>query len=122
MIKELKVIQEECCTPSSKPTIDKAQADKAQELFAALADATRLSILSLLANSLEHEVCVCDITSSFSLAQPTISHHLRILRDAGLIKGDKRGKWVYYSLIKGRAEEIKIMVDQLLGSPEFALL
>lgn len=122
MEKNLKVIQvEACCAPLARTTLNSEQAKQIADVFAALSDPNRLAIVNLLAES-EGEVCVCDITSSFKLGQPTISHHLRILKEAGLVTADKRGKWVYYSLVKGRAEDLKAMVDQLLGAPQLALL
>ncbi|MCC6673208.1 MAG: winged helix-turn-helix transcriptional regulator [Planctomycetes bacterium] len=66
-------------------------------LFKALGDETRLEILGLLAAH-ESELCVCDVEGHFELSQPTISHHLRILRDAGFVDGEKRGTWTYYRL------------------------
>jgi len=104
---------ENCCTPTAQPTIGQEQAEAAATLFAALADPTRLGILNLLAES-RSEVCVCDITGSFKLGQPTISHHLRILKEAGMVTGDKRGKWVYYSLVAGKAEELRSILAQVL--------
>jgi ArsR family transcriptional regulator len=105
-----------CCKPATRPALNHTQAEQTASLFAALADPTRLTILNLLAKS-EGEVCVCDITASFKLGQPTISHHLKILRDAGLITGDKRGKWVYYSLIRSQFENIKNLIDEVLVIP-----
>jgi ArsR family transcriptional regulator len=102
-----------CCTPLYQPQISREQAENAAVLFAALADPTRLSILNMLAAS-HTEVCVCDITGSFQLGQPTISHHLRILKEAGLVSGDKRGKWVYYSLVQSKAAEVKAMLQKVL--------
>lgn len=109
-----------CCTPLALPTVAATQIEQAATLFTALADTTRLTILHLLAQS-EGEICVCDITASFNLGQPTISHHLKILREAGLIAGVKRGKWVYYSLVEGRTSEVKVLLDQLLKAPALAL-
>jgi ArsR family transcriptional regulator len=105
---------EGCCEPAAWPTLNPAQAEETASLFAALADPTRLAILNLLAGSRE-AVCVCDITASFTLGQPTISHHLKILRDAGLLTGDKRGKWVYYSLVAHRVEAIKEQLDRVVA-------
>jgi ArsR family transcriptional regulator len=102
-----------CCTPLYQPQISREQAESAAILFAALADPTRLSILNMLAAS-HAEVCVCDITGSFQLGQPTISHHLRILKEAGLVSGDKRGKWVYYSLVSAKVAEVKAMLQKVL--------
>jgi ArsR family transcriptional regulator len=123
MKRELNIIQpnshdQACCEPSVHTTLNREQVEQAATAFAALADPTRLTILNLLAESRD-AVCVCDITESFTLGQPTISHHLKILRDAGLINGDKRGKWVYYSLVRGRTEEIKTLLDQVFKSPLF---
>lgn len=118
MKKELELTEKQTddayCEPTVRLTLNSKQTDYAKQLFAALADETRLTILNLLAES-DGEVCVCDITASFKLGQPTISHHLKILRDAGFIKGEKRGKWVYYSLVAGRAEEVEKVLDRVLG-------
>ncbi|HEX2909292.1 MAG TPA: metalloregulator ArsR/SmtB family transcription factor [Chloroflexia bacterium] len=116
MKKELKVIQEECCTPLPISPENQAQVKVAADLLAALADPTRLSILNMLLLN-QGDVCVCDITASFTLGQPTISHHLRILREAGLITGDKRGKWVYYAPVLARIEELKGLLNNLLAVP-----
>jgi ArsR family transcriptional regulator len=87
-----------CCTPSVKvsPRATKPYA----RLFKALGDETRLEMLGLIAASGMAELCACDIEGHFALSQPTISHHLKILRDAGLVTGERRGTWVYYSLDK----------------------
>ncbi len=115
--KSIPVIQlEDCCQPAAQLTISREQAQNAAELFTALADPTRLAILNMLAASAS-EVCVCDITSSFPLGQPTISHHLRLLKEAGLVKGDKRGKWVYYSLVERRLGEVRAVFDTILPQP-----
>lgn len=64
--------------------------------FKALSDPVRLRLLYLIADSAEGEACVCDLNAAFDLSQPTISHHLRVLHDAGLVSRDKRGTWAYY--------------------------
>ncbi len=110
---ELSQIKDNCCTPASGPPLEAEMVEEAAKLFAAFSDATRLSILSLLANS-EGEVCVCDITERFTLGQPTISHHLRILKEAGLVTADKRGKWVYYSLVSNRVELAKELLNKFM--------
>ena len=84
-----------CCTPV-KP-VDATPRTREAGLLAALADPTRLGIVELLAGQSE-PLCVCDILDNFDLTQPTISHHLRVLRDAGLVTWEKRGLWVYYGL------------------------
>ncbi|MBN9392306.1 MAG: winged helix-turn-helix transcriptional regulator [Chloroflexi bacterium] len=109
---------EACCVPTLvEPALGAKQARKAADIFNALADPTRLTILSLIARSERGEACVCDLTASFNMGQPSISHHLKILKDADLIQGDKRGKWVYYSLVTGRDEEIKGLLDTVLKIP-----
>ncbi|MEV7967056.1 metalloregulator ArsR/SmtB family transcription factor [Sphaerisporangium sp. NPDC088356] len=67
--------------------------------FKALADPVRLRLLSLVASHLDGEACVCDLVGAFDLTQPTISHHLRVLRDAGLVESTRRGTWVYYRVV-----------------------
>jgi len=74
-------------------------------LFRALADPARVAIVATLARA-EHEVCVCDFTSGLALNQSTVSHHLKILKDAGLVTSERRGTWGYYSLASGAREQI----------------
>lgn len=83
--------------------------DDAVELargVAALADPVRLRLVSLLAAAPAGEVCVCDVVGPLGRSQPTISHHLKMLGEAGLVRGDRRGKWVWYSLDAGRLAEL----------------
>ena len=86
---------ETCCASATVPTLAPPRALALAERLKALADATRLRMLNLLAQQAE-PVCVCDITRQFAQQQPTISHHLRILREAGLVDYVKRGIWAYY--------------------------
>ena len=90
-------VAEPCCTPRNKPRPRATQ--PYARLFKALGDETRLEMLGLLAGA-GTELCACDIESHFELSQPTISHHLKILREAGLVTADRRGTWVYYALDK----------------------
>jgi len=69
-------------------------------LFKALGDETRLEMLGLLAGAPEGELCVCDLEQHFDLSQPTISHHLKVMREAGLLSSERRGTWVYYALVR----------------------
>jgi ArsR family transcriptional regulator, arsenate/arsenite/antimonite-responsive transcriptional repressor len=86
------------CTPMRPKRIKRDTAlIGAASMFKALADETRLHILQVLSES-ERDLCACDIEQQFSLAQPTISHHMKILREAGLVGAEKRGAWVYYSI------------------------
>lgn len=83
-----------CCPPA---TIDRTDRAAEAALFKALADPHRLTMLATLARA-DDEVCVCDFTGALPLEQPTVSHHLKILRDAGLVTSVRRGTWVYYRL------------------------
>lgn len=105
MSKEILMIQQDCCLPRALLPADYSQIEGAALVFAALADPTRLAILKLLLDGQE-EVCVCDITENFHLSQSTISHHLKLLRDAQLVSTSKRGKWVYYSLQKENVKKV----------------
>ena len=91
-----------CCPPATVDTTDRAP-DAA--LFKALADPHRLAMLATLARA-EDEVCVCDFTAALPLEQPTVSHHLRLLREAGLATCERRGTWVYYRLAADARERI----------------
>jgi ArsR family transcriptional regulator len=106
-------VSNSCCNPISVHVDTEAIAAQVK-LLAALADNTRLAIVQLLASQ-DEPVCVCDITSQFDLGQPTISHHLRILREAGLVQGDKRGLWVYYSLNRDALAPVAAQVESLIG-------
>jgi ArsR family transcriptional regulator, arsenate/arsenite/antimonite-responsive transcriptional repressor len=85
-----------CCAPLLASTLSEDQAVELAGAFKALADPVRLRLLSLIASHAGGEACVCDLTDVFDLSGPTISHHLKVLREAGLISGARRGTWVYY--------------------------
>ena len=104
-----------CCPPACVDGVDRS--DEAG-LFKALADPHRLTILATLARA-ESEVCVCDFTSGLPLNQPTVSHHLRILREARLVTGERRGTWVYYRLAGDAQARIAGAVQSVV--PEKAL-
>jgi ArsR family transcriptional regulator, arsenate/arsenite/antimonite-responsive transcriptional repressor len=84
-----------CCTPPGTPTVTESDAETYAAWFKALADPTRIRILNLLAAS-EEPVCVCDITDHFPLGQPTISHHLKVLRDVRFVIAERRGTFMHY--------------------------
>jgi ArsR family transcriptional regulator len=86
-----------CCTPLAAPSMSLAEADVTARLFKALADPTRVRIVNMLATA-EGDVCVCDLVPELGLAQPTVSHHLRKLADAGLLRRRQQGTWAFYSL------------------------
>ena len=100
-MKELPVI---CCSPGSSPLDAEERAELAAR-FKALADPSRVAILSML--SAEQEVCVCVLTDALDVSQPTISHHLRILREAGLVEATRRGTWAFYRLVPEALDELR---------------
>jgi len=85
-----------CCSPLSSEPLSREQAEQVAPLLKALADPVRLRLMSLAASHAGGEACVCDLTGAFELSQPTISHHLKVLHEAGLLDREKRGVWVYY--------------------------
>ena len=87
-----------CCAPLTKQPLTSAQAEAIAPLLKALADPVRLRLLSLVASHEDGEACVCDLNDAFDLSQPTISHHLKVLHDLGLLERSKRGVWVYYRI------------------------
>ena len=93
-----------CCGRSTPPLPEPAR-DELAARFKALADPTRVAIVNRLAAA--PEVCVCDLTAAFELSQPTISHHLRILREAGLVEASRRGTWAYYRLVPEAIESLR---------------
>ena len=92
-------LTEACCTPSLREPISASQAADLARLLKALADPTRLRLVSMVAAHEGGEACVCDLTEPLGLTQPTISHHLKILVEARIFTRDKRGVWAYYSLV-----------------------
>ena len=97
--------KETCCPPAG--TVLGAEAAKQQAIiFKALADPNRLRLLSIVKAEASGESCVCDLTKPLDLGQPTVSHHLKILVDAGLLHREKRGTWAYYSLAPGALDKV----------------
>ena len=85
-----------CCSPLVCEPLNEDQSVELAPVFKALGDPVRLRLLSLIASHAGGEACVCDLTDAFDLTGPTISHHLKVLREAGIIDGERRGTWVYY--------------------------
>ena len=85
-----------CCSPLAREPLSADQSVELARVFKAMGDPVRLRLLSLIASHAGGEACVCDLTDVFDLSGPTISHHLKVLREAGLITGRRRGTWVYY--------------------------
>jgi ArsR family transcriptional regulator len=90
-----------CCAPIVQGVLTEGEAAEFAAVLKAVADPVRLRLLSLIAAHPGGETCVCDLTSAFDLTAPTISHHLKVLRQAGLIDGERRGTWVYYWVVPG---------------------
>ncbi len=93
-----------CCGPKMEP-LTAPERDALAARFKALADPTRVAIINSL--SAADEVCVCNLTETFELSQPTISHHLKILREAGLVESSRRGTWAYYRLVPEALAELR---------------
>jgi ArsR family transcriptional regulator, arsenate/arsenite/antimonite-responsive transcriptional repressor len=87
-----------CCSPLVREPLSADRADRVAPLLKALADPVRLRLVSIVAASEGGEACVCDLNDAFDLSQPTISHHLKVLHEAGLLDRTKRGVWVYYAV------------------------
>ena len=100
-----------CCSPLLAEPLTTDQAERLAPLLKALADPVRLRLLSLVAAHADGEACVCDLNDAFDLSQPTISHHLKVLHEVGLLDRSKRGTWVYYRI---RAD-VLADVGSLLG-------
>jgi ArsR family transcriptional regulator, arsenate/arsenite/antimonite-responsive transcriptional repressor len=99
-----------CCAPLATPAISEEEAEATATLFRALADPARVKIINLLAGT-DGPVCVCEFTPAVELSQPTVSHHLKKLTDAGLLEREQRGKWAYYSLSGEALERLASLVD-----------
>ena len=90
-----------CCAPLVREPLTAAGAEQLAGVLKALADPARLRLVSMIAAHAGGEACVCDLTEPLGLSQPTVSHHLKVLLDAGLVTRDKRGVWAYYRLVDG---------------------
>jgi ArsR family transcriptional regulator, arsenate/arsenite/antimonite-responsive transcriptional repressor len=106
----LPVFDPACCAPLAAEPLSAEQAGTLAAMFKALSDPVRLRLLSLIASH-GGEVCVCDLTPRFSVTGPTISHHLKALREAGLIDCERRGTWVYYWLRPGVLDQLASVLD-----------
>ena len=90
-----------CCAPRITSTLNVDEAERIAHVFKALGDPTRVRLLSLIAASAEGEACICDLTEPVGLSQGTVSHHMKLLTDAGLVTREQRGKWAYYAIAEG---------------------
>jgi ArsR family transcriptional regulator len=90
-----------CCAPAGKAGLPRPEAERLARVWKALGDPARVQLLSLIAAEERGEACVCDLTAPVGLSQGTVSHHMRILTEAGLVEREQRGKWAYYSIVRG---------------------
>ena len=106
-----------CSTPLVGEPISESAAAGLAQVFKALGDPVRLRLVSLIGAHQGGEVCVCDLTTAFALTQPTISHHLKVLREAGIIDSERRGTWVYYWLVPAALERMSALLSLPAGRP-----
>lgn len=106
-----------CCAPLTREPLSEDRAADLARMFRAIGDPVRLRMLSLIASHEGGESCVCDISPAFELSQPTISHHLKVLREAGLLDCERRGTWVYYRVIPSALAQLAAVL-----SPEWGIV
>jgi ArsR family transcriptional regulator len=99
-----------CCPPLVREPLSASQASELSRVFKAMGDPVRLRLLSLIASHEGGEACVCDLSGVFELTGPTISHHLKVLREAGLITGERRGTWIYYRVLPDALRQVSALV------------
>ena len=102
----LEEVLTQCCGPTAATRLDRDTADDLATLVKAVADPVRLQLLSVIRSSQDSEACVCDLTAAVDLSQPTVSHHLKILTDAGILTRQRRGSWAWFTLVPSRLEQI----------------
>lgn len=103
-----------CCTPTTETALTAQDAENLARTLKALADPMRLRLLSIIAAQEDAEACVCDLTEPVGLSQPTVSHHMKVLTEAGLVIRDKRGVWAYFRLAPGAVESLTAHLVQHL--------
>ena len=101
----------ECCAPLNAAVLSDEEAEATAGLFKALADPARVRIVNLLATSDGEPVCVCHLIEPLGLSQPTVSHHMKRLLDAGLVEREQRGKWAYFALKNDAVEKLALVAD-----------
>ncbi|AYG78565.1 Arsenic resistance transcriptional regulator ArsR1 [Streptomyces hundungensis] len=101
-----------CCPALLTAPMGQDQAEELAKVFKALGDPVRLRLLSMIASQEDGEICVCDLTPAFDLSQPTISHHLKLLKQAGLIDSERRGTWVYYRPLPAMTDKLAAVLTR----------
>lgn len=104
-----------CCPTASRDALDPAAAERLARVFKALADPTRLRLLSMIAAGENGEACVCDLTAPVGLSQPTVSHHVKQLADAGLVTREQRGRWAYYRVVDAALDAVGPSLEAATG-------
>lgn len=113
-MRSIPVISEACCPQVLEAPLDAEQADQMAAALRVIADPARLRLVSILAAV--EEACVCDLMVPLGLSQPTVSHHLRVLADAGLVRRERRGKWAYYRMVPERLEPLRRALEPPIGA------
>jgi ArsR family transcriptional regulator, arsenate/arsenite/antimonite-responsive transcriptional repressor len=106
-VKLLQVISEDCCPQILSGPLGAAEAEEVAAALRVVADPARLRLLSLISNTEGGEACVCNLTAPLGLSQPTVSHHLKVLSEAGLLEREQRGRWAYYRVVPERLDVLR---------------
>nr|WP_221382060.1 metalloregulator ArsR/SmtB family transcription factor [Actinoplanes polyasparticus] len=101
----------QCCAPIAQSRIPAEAAGTLAQAFKALGDPIRLQMMSMIASAEDGEICVCDITPAFEISGPTISHHLKVLKESGLVTAERRASWVYYRAQPGLMRQLSALLD-----------
>lgn len=101
-----------CCTPTFEKALTEEESEPLAKVFKAVADPVRLRLLSIIENEEAGEACVCDLTEPLGLSQPTVSHHLKILVEAGLLTRTTRGRWSYYAVVEPALQEFSALLKR----------
>ena len=101
-----------CCAGALDAPLARAEAEDLASLLKAVADPVRLQLLSIIRAGEGQEACVCDLTAVVALSQPTVSHHLKVLTDAGLLTRERRGSWAWFSLVPSRLADVASIFDE----------
>ena len=106
-VKLLHVISEDCCPQVLAAPLGAAEAEEVAAALRVVAEPARLRLLSLISNTEGEEACVCNLTAPLGLSQPTVSHHLKVLSEAGLLEREQRGRWAYYRVVPERLDVLR---------------